>query len=142
MKLRPLTPPLAFLCNLALAYLLYFLCRVVYILEFWDIYAAGWSQLSIASLLRGGFIFDTSAILYTHLPYAALLLLPWPRKWYASRGWQTAAKSLYVITNTLMLSINLVDTVYSRYTGRRTTWTFFSEFAEVTSHSPHSSAIC
>ena len=28
-----------------------------------------------------------------------------------------------------MLSINLVDTVYSRYTGRRTTWTFFSEFA-------------
>ena len=130
MKLRPLTPPLAFLCNLALAYLLYFLCRVVYILEFWDIYAAGWSQLSIASLLRGGFIFDTSAILYTHLPYAALLLLPWPRKWYASRGWQTAAKSLYVITNTLMLSINLVDTVYSRYTGRRTTWTFFSEFAE------------
>ena len=66
MKLRPLTPPLAFLCNLALAYLLYFLCRVVYILEFWDIYSAGWGQLSVASLLRGGFVFDTSAILYTY----------------------------------------------------------------------------
>ena len=130
MKLKPLYPPLALLCNLALAYLLYFLCRVVYILEFWDIYAAGWSQLSIASLLRGGFVFDTSAILYTHLLYAALLLLPWPCKWYASRGWHTAAKSLYVVTNALMLGINLVDTVYSRYTGRRTTWTFFSEFAQ------------
>ena len=129
MKLRPLTPPLALLCNLVLAYLLYFVCRVVYILEFWDIYSAGWGQLSVASLLRGGFVFDTSAILYTHLLYAAMLLLPWPRKWYASRGWHITAKSIYVVTNILMLSINLVDTVYSRYTGRRTTWTFFSEFA-------------
>ena len=129
MKLRPLTPPLALLCNLVLAYLLYFVCRVVYILEFWDIYSAGWGQLTVASLLRGGFVFDTSAILYTHLLYAAMLLLPWPRKWYASRGWHITAKSIYVVTNILMLSINLVDTVYSRYTGRRTTWTFFSEFA-------------
>ena len=129
MKLRPLTPPLALLCNLVLAYLLYFVCRVVYILEFWDIYSTGWGQLSVASLLRGGFVFDTSAILYTHLLYAAMLLLPWPRKWYASRGWHITAKSIYVVTNILMLSINLVDTVYSRYTGRRTTWTFFSEFA-------------
>ena len=129
MKLRPLTPPLALLCNLVLAYLLYFVCRVVYILEFWDIYSTGWGQLSVASLLRGGFVFDTSAILYTHLLYAAMILLPWPRKWYASRGWHITAKSIYVVTNILMLSINLVDTVYSRYTGRRTTWTFFSEFA-------------
>ena len=130
MKLRPLTPPLALLCNLALVYLLYFVCRAVYILEFWDIYAPDWGQLSIASLLRGGFVFDTSAIHYTHLLYAGLILLPWPRKWYVSRAWHIASKSLYVVTNTLMLSINLADTVYSRYTGRRTTWTFFSEFAD------------
>ena len=130
MKPRPFIPPLALLCNLALAYVLYFLCRVVYIIEFWDLYAAGWSQLSIASLLRGGFIFDTSAILYSNLLYAAMVLLPWPRKWYSSRGWHIATKSVYVVVNSLMLSINLVDTVYSRYTGRRTTWTFFSEFAQ------------
>ena len=130
MKLRPLSPPLALLCNLALAYLLYFLCRVVYILEFWDIYATGWGQLSVANLIRGSFVFDTSAILYTNLLYAAMILLPWPRKWYDTRGWHIAAKSVYVVVNSLMLSINLVDTVYSRYTGRRTTWTFFSEFAD------------
>lgn len=28
-----------------------------------------------------------------------------------------------------MLVLNLVDTVYSRYTGRRTTWSFFTEFS-------------
>ena len=130
MKPRPIVPPLALLCNLALVYVLYFLCRVVYLVEFWDIYTTGWSQLSVASLLRGGFIFDSSAILYTNLLYAALVLLPWPRKWYGSHGWHIATKSVYVVVNSLMLSINLVDTVYSRYTGRRTTWTFFSEFAQ------------
>ena len=51
MKPHPLISPLALLCNFALLYLLYFLCRVVYILEFWDIYSAGWSQLSLGSLL-------------------------------------------------------------------------------------------
>ena len=130
MKTRPLPTPLAFVLNLALVYLLYMLCRVVYIIEFWDLYAAGWQQLSILQLLRGGFIFDSSAIFYTNLPYAALILLPWPRKWYASRPWQLVAKTLFVVVNVLMLVINLVDTVYSRYTGRRTTWTFFSEFSQ------------
>ena len=130
MKTRPLPTPLAFVLNLALVYLLYMLCRVVYIIEFWDLYAAGWQQLSILQLLRGGFIFDSSAIFYTNLPYAALILLPWPRKWYASRPWQLVAKTLFVVVNALMLVINLVDTVYSRYTGRRTTWTFFSEFSQ------------
>ena len=130
MKPHSLIPPLALLCNFALLYLLYFLCRVVYILEFWDIYATGWSQLSIGSLLRGGFIFDTSAIIYTKLLYAALVLLPWPLRWVSSRAWHIATKCVFVVGNMLMLTINLVDTVYSRYTGRRTTWTFFSEFAQ------------
>ena len=130
MRTRPLPPPLALVLNLALVYLLYMLCRVVYIMEFWDLYAAGWQQLSVTQLLRGGFIFDSSAIFYTNLLYAALILLPWPRKWYASRPWQLVAKIVFVVVNAFMLVINLVDTVYSRYTGRRTTWTFFSEFSQ------------
>ena len=130
MKHYSLHTPLALLWNFALLYLLYFLCRVVYILEFWDIYATGWSQLSIGNLLHGGFLFDTSAIIYTNLLYAALLLLPWPLKWKGSRAWHIATKCVFVVVNALMLIINLVDTVYSRYTGRRTTWTFFSEFAQ------------
>ena len=130
MKPHPFISPLALLCNFALLYLLYFLCRVVYILEFWDIYSAGWSQLSIGSLLSGGFRFDTSAIIYTNLLYAILLLLPWPLKWKNSHAWHITTKCVFVVGNMLMLIINLVDTVYSRYTGRRTTWTFFSEFAQ------------
>ena len=120
---------LRLLNNLLLVYLLYMLCRVVYICEFWDLYSEGWQRLSIGSLLVGGLRFDTSAILYTNTLYILLVLLPLPRKLTAGHVWRTALKVLYVVVNTLMLVLNLVDTVYSRYSGRRTTWTFFSEFS-------------
>ena len=119
---------LRLLNNLLLVYLLYMLCRVVYVMEFWDLYSAGWSQLSLGSLIAGGLRFDTSAILYTNLLYVLLVLVPLPRRWTTTKGYQLALKILFVVVNALMLVINLIDTVYSRYTGRRTTWTFFSEF--------------
>ena len=119
---------LRLLNNLLLVYLLYMLCRVVYVMEFWDLYSAGWSQLSLGSLIAGGLRFDTSAILYTNLLYILLVLVPLPRRWTTTKGYQLALKILFVVVNALMLVLNLIDTVYSRYTGRRTTWTFFSEF--------------
>ena len=130
MKLRPLHPLLAVFCNLVLLYLLYFLCRVVYVAEFWDIYTAGWSGLSIWRLLWGGFLFDTAAICYTNIPYLLLALLPFSPKLRNSQAWQRTTLALYVVVNTLALWLNLTDTVYSRYTGRRTTSSFFSEFAD------------
>ena len=120
---------LSFISNIVLVYLLYMVCRVVYVMEFWDLYSAGWDALSLGSLVRGGLRFDTSAIVYTNLLYALLVLAPWPLKWRRLRGWQVFVKTVFVVVNAVMLSINLVDTVYSRYTGRRTTWTFFSEFS-------------
>ena len=124
----PHTPLLAFLWNFALVYLLYMLCRMVYVFEFWDMYAEGWGQLSLRQLLAGSLRFDTSAILYTNALYILLEMLPLPRRWTESKGYRIGVKTLFVAVNMLMLAVNLVDTVYSRYTGRRTTWTFFSEF--------------
>ena len=51
MKSRPLHPLLALLCNIALLYVLYLACRVVYILEFWDIFSTNWSQINPWQLL-------------------------------------------------------------------------------------------
>ena len=130
MSKKPHTSPLLSLVwNIALVYVLYMLCRVVYVWEFWNLYAAEWSQLSLRQLLTGSLWFDTSAIVYTNLLYVLMEMLPLPRRWTDSKGYRIAVKTLFVAVNTLMLSINLVDTVYSRYTGRRTTWTFFSEFS-------------
>ena len=130
MKSHPLHPLLALLCNMALLYVLYFACRVVYTLEFWDIYSPSWHQLNLWQLLWGGFRFDTAAICYTNIPYFLLALLPLSPTIRNSRAWHTATHILFVVANTLALWLNLFDTVYSRYTGRRTTSSFFSEFAD------------
>ena len=127
---KPLHPLLAVLCNLVLLYLLYFVCRVVYVAECWDIYATSWQQLNPWQLLWGGFRFDTAAICYTNIPYLLLALIPLSPKIRNSKAWHTITKTLFVAVNTLALWINLVDTVYSRYTGRRTTSSFFSEFSD------------
>lgn len=119
---------LSFILNIALAYALYMVCRVVYVWEFWDLYGAEFCSLSTKSLIVGGLRFDTAAICYTNILYALLVFLPLPVKLKQHRGYHLAAKLVYVVVNAVMLTLNLIDTVYSRYSGRRTTWTFFTEF--------------
>ena len=116
--------------NLLLLFLLYFLCRVVYLCEFWDLYGAEWQQLNHWRLLWGGLRFDIAAICYTNLPYILMCLLPLSPRLRDSRPWRLVAKTLFVAVNALALWLNLADTVYSRYTGRRTTSSFFTEFAD------------
>ena len=130
MKSRPLHPLLALLCNIALLYVLYFACRVVYIFEFWDILSSNWNQIDTWQLLWGGIRYDTAAICYTNIPYMLMVLIPLSPRLRDSRGWRIATRLLYVVINTLALWTNLFDTVYSRYTGRRTTSSFLSEFAD------------
>ncbi|MBO4600035.1 MAG: LTA synthase family protein, partial [Bacteroidales bacterium] len=129
MKQKPLSPLPALLCNIALLYVLYLLCRVVYVWEMWDVYAAGWGELNVGQLLWGGLRFDTAAICYTNIVWGVMVLLPIGERVRKSRCWHIVEKGLYVVVNTLALWLNLFDTVYSRYTGRRTTGSFATEFA-------------
>ena len=117
----------AVLANLLLVYILYMVTRVAYVAENWQLFAPTWSALDMGDVLRGSLRFDTSAIVYTNALWMVLLLLPLhikERPW-----WHTMCKAIFVTVNTVGLSINLVDAVYSQYTGRRTTWSFFSEFS-------------
>ena len=118
----------SYILNMLLVYALYMVCRVAYICEFWDLYSASFADLSAWQLFIGGLRFDTAAICYTNIFYALLLFLPLSARIKSSRLYSLITKLSYVIVNAAMLTLNLIDTVYSRYTGRRTTWTFFSEF--------------
>ena len=80
----------------------------------------------MGEVLKGGLMFDTSAIMYTNSLYMVLMLLPLHVK--ECRGWQKMAKCVFVVVNALAICINLADSVYFKYTGRRTTATIFSEF--------------
>lgn len=119
--------PLAFIYNLFLVYLAYGICRLAYLFENWSILSEGFGTLSLWEAFKGCWMFDTSAILYTNAIYAILMLIP--LHWKESNVWQTIAKWVYVLCNSLCIIANLSDAVYFQYTGRRTTATVFSEFS-------------
>ena len=115
------------LCNLVIAYILYFLARIIYLLENYSYFGQGLSFSHLIEMLGGGLVFDTSAILVTNIPYIVLMLLPWHRK--ENNTYQQVCKWVFIVINGLALAINLCDSVYFRYTMRRTTTTVFSEFS-------------
>ena len=126
-RFRYLAPLTAMLCNLGIAYILYFLARIIYLLVNYNYFGQGLSSSHLMEMLRGGLVFDTSAILVTNIPYIVLMLLPWHRK--ENNTYQQICKWVFIVINGLALAINLCDSVYFRYTMRRTTTTVFSEFS-------------
>ena len=122
-----LAPLTAMLCNLVIAYILYFLARIIYLLVNYSYFEQGLSFSHLTEMLGGGLVFDTSAILVTNIPYIVLMLLPWHKK--ENNTYQLVCKWGFIVINGLALAINLCDSVYFRYTMRRTTTTVFSEFS-------------
>lgn len=125
--LRTLCTPLAFFCNMTVAYLVYALCRLVYWAENMQSFEGFWTHNSLLDILTGSLMFDTSAILYTNALYALLMLVP--LHWKESPRWQCFARLVFVLVNGLAVCINLADAAYFPYTGRRTTTTVFQEFS-------------
>ena len=126
-RLGLLAPLGALLGNLAIAYLLYFLARIIYLLVNYSYFEQGLTFSHLMEMLGGGLVFDTSAILVTNIPYIVLMLLPWHRK--ENKLDHQICKWVFIVINSLALAINLCDAVYFRYTMRRTTTTVFSEFS-------------
>ena len=125
-RLKPLhayiAPLLALLLNLLLAYVVYFIARLAYLLDNWSYF----SEILSWEILQGGLVFDTSAILVTHIPYIVLMLFP--LHWKENKAWHLVCKWEFVIINILALVMNLCDAAYFPYTMRRTTATVFDEF--------------
>lgn len=128
MKIKPTiyATSLSAFINLMWAYVAYFVCRLAYGIENWSVLGGNFTSGNMGEVLKGGLMFDTSAIMYTNSLYMVLMLLPLHLK--ECRGWQKMAKCVFVVVNALAICINLADSVYFKYTGRRTTATIFSEF--------------
>lgn len=116
-----------FLLNLIIIYITYGICRVAFVIENWGLFASDFQWSSVPEMLHGAWMFDTSAILYTNVLYALLMLIPLHYK--EMRGWQMTAKWIFIIVNGVCIAANLADCVYFKYTMRRTTNTVFSEFS-------------
>ena len=113
--------------NMAVAYLVWMLSRVAFFAENWSTFAPYMSWSLFKSMLQGALVFDTSALLYVNALYLVLMLLPLHLKERA--GFHKGLKWLFVVTNAIGVAMNLMDAVYFQYTGRRSTVTVFTEFA-------------
>lgn len=122
-----LSSPLCLVLNLAMVYVAYEVCRFAYLLENWSTFSVSMTWNTLCEMLRGGFLFDTSAILYTNSLYILLMLLPLHYK--ETDLWQRIARWVFVVCNAVCIVANLADAVYFKYTGRRTTATVFQEFS-------------
>ena len=126
-RLGLLSPLAATLCNLLIAYIVYFVARVVYFLENYSFFSQDLSFSHLMEIVKGGLVFDTSAILYTNVLYIVMMLFP--LHWKENRVYQQVCKWIFIIVNSIALAVNLADSVYFRYTMRRTTTTVFNEFS-------------
>ena len=120
-------PLVAVVCNLVMAYVVYFVARVVYLLENYSIFRQGLDASGLVAAFQGGLVFDSSAIMYTCSLYVLMMLLPLHIK--EQPGYHKVCKWLFVVINTVALVLNLMDAAYFQYTSRRTTSTIFSEFS-------------
>ena len=125
-----LQPLAAVLYNLLLAYIVYFIARMAFLAENYSLFADNLTLPHFMEMLRGGIMFDTSAILYTNALWVVLMLLPVSRK--ENPVYQKVCRWVFVVVNVLALVINLGDSVYFQYTMRRTTTTVFNEFQNET----------
>ena len=127
-KLKILLTPLgSVLWNLMLIYVVYFVARVVYLFVNYSYFEQGLTFTHLMEMFGGGLMFDTSAILVTNIPYIVLMLFPLHYK--ETKAYHAVCRWVFLIVNGAALATNLCDSVYFRFTTRRTTTTVFSEFS-------------
>ena len=119
------------LCNVALVLLLYSLMRVVCYVVNDDLF----SDVGVRhffEILGGGVRFDLTAVLYLSSLYIILSILPLPMRIRNHATWQRFLVWLFWIPNLLGILVNTIDIVYLRFSDRRTTCTFWTEFQHET----------
>lgn len=120
-------PFAAMLVNLLMAFVVYFVARVEFLLENYSYFSSDLSLSHLATMFWGGYIFDRSAITYSNILYIVLMLFPlWMKE---NNVYHKVCKWVFVAVNALAFIINLCDSVYFPYTLRRTTTSVFREFS-------------
>ena len=113
-------------CNIVLSYIVFFIARVIFFAANSSYFIDYMSWPLLWDMLQGALVFDTSAIVYCNLLYIVMVLFPLHFK--ENAAYYRVTKWTWVVLNAVALAANMADTVYFRFTGRRTTATVFSEF--------------
>ena len=120
-------PLAAVLWDLLVVYCAYTVCRGIFLMLNWSLYADTLTWRHGLELFGAGLMFDTPAILYTNAVILLMLLLP--LHWKERPGFYRVARWIYTIVNSIAVYMNLMDCVYFPFTGKRTTASVFAEFS-------------
>jgi phosphoglycerol transferase MdoB-like AlkP superfamily enzyme len=80
----------------------------------------------LLTMLKGGLVFDISAVVYINMLFILLHIIPLDFRY--NNIYQTVLKYLYFITNGIALSVNGADYVYYRFLNKRATADIFQTF--------------
>ena len=119
-------PAFVMAVNFAFAMLLYMAERWFF---FWMNHAT-YEDVTFSDMMTicaGGIRFDVSALCYLNILCIAMQTVP--GKWRDTVRYQKIVKYIYLAINSIGIFMNVADVVYFDFGGRRTTATFFSEFA-------------
>lgn len=119
--------PVNIIINMLLVYLLYMVCRLIFILDNQESLAQILDHYDAMRILKGATLFDLAGICYTNILYIFLVLLPWHGK--GGRRYMKAVKWVFLIVNCLGLAVSLMDSAYFTYTHHRVTSAVFNEFS-------------
>jgi len=78
---------------------------------------------SFIQIMRGGVMFDTSAVLYLNAIYFLFYLIPLPFKF--NDRYQRILKWIFMVINGIGLAFNHIDIIYYRFILKRTTASVF-----------------
>ncbi|MBC8005720.1 MAG: LTA synthase family protein [Verrucomicrobia bacterium] len=130
LNLKPLFKPgqhevneyLVLLYRLSVLMVFYSICRILFYL----FNTASFPLVTFSSfltILKGGLMFDTSALLYLNIAYILLYILPLRFKF--SQWYQSLLKWIFMVVNGVGIVFNLIDIIYYRYILKRTTASTF-----------------
>lgn len=111
--------------SLGLMLVLFMVCRITFYFfntPFFPEMTGG----RFARIAWGGLRFDLTAVLYLNLLFILMMILPLRSRFH--RGYQRVLMGIFLVTNSLGLIANVADTVYYRYTLRRTTLSVIKQF--------------
>jgi hypothetical protein len=77
-------------------------------------------------ILRGGFVFDISAVVYVNMLFILLSIVPFDIRY--NEKYQKVLKYIFFITNGIALAGNGADYVYYRFLNKRATSDIFTTF--------------
>ncbi len=116
----------ALILRLLIVFLLYTICRVLFLAFNLDSFT-GLSAKEISIILLGGLKFDLSAILYVNSLFILSQLIPF--KFVYNVIYQKVFSWVFFVTNAIGLATNVGDIVYFPFTLKRTTFSAFSQFS-------------